>query len=100
MQNLYDVLVKPVVTEKSSGGKGENKLTVVVAKDANKKQIVKAAFEMFKLKVTDVNTCNYRGKTKRIGKSTGKLANWKKAILTVADGSDLDVFGEVASKEG
>ena len=90
----YDILRKPVLSEKTNSLKdGHRQVTLEVLSKANKKQIKTAAQTLFGVKVQAVNTAVYRGKMKRMGKNLGKCANWKKAVLTLSSDSDLDVFG-------
>lgn len=101
MKNIYDVIQRPLVTEKSSALKAEaNKVVLAVAKSANKIDIKTAVEKLFSVKVTDVNTMVYRGKNKRVGQYLGRKSNWKKAVITLAEGTDLDVFGQVATGGG
>jgi large subunit ribosomal protein L23 len=94
MKTIYEVVKKPILTEKSSALKAEaNKIVLKVATHANKIEIKKAIEGLFEVKVTGVQTMGYRGKLKRVGKSIGRRKNWKKAIVTLEDGADLDVFG-------
>ena len=91
--NPRDVLVKPVVSEKSYGLLDEGKYTFVVAPDANKTQIKQAVEEVFRVKVTGVNTLNRPGKRRRTRTGWGKRADTKRAIVTLADGDRIDIFG-------
>ncbi len=94
MAQIYSVLKSPLVTEKSSALKAEaNKVVFRVARDANKIDIKSAVEKLFDVKVEEVNTMVNRGKPKRVGKSVGRRQNWKKAVVTLAEGTDLDVFG-------
>lgn len=94
MITQYDILRKPVLSEKSSLLKdGLRQVTLEVLPGSNKKQIKSAAQTLFGVKVLGVNTSVVRGKMKRIGKNAGKCSNWKKAVLTLSSDSDLDVFG-------
>jgi len=90
----YDVILKPVITEKSMAGMGEKKYTFLVHPDANKTQIKEAVEKMFDgAKVERVNTLNYDGKNKRRGKTTGKTAKTKKAVVWLtADSKDIEIF--------
>lgn len=91
MKNKYDVLQGPLLTEKGTLLKEkENKVLFKVAISANKIEIKKAVEEMFKVKVSDVATVNYRGKKKRMGRYEGKRPNWKKAIVSLKEGETLD----------
>jgi len=78
-----DIIVKPIITEKSSTGLAEGKYTFEVAKKATKVQIAKAVEELFQVKVTNVNTIIVKGKEKRVGANSGKRPDWKKAIVTI-----------------
>jgi large subunit ribosomal protein L23 len=94
MKSLTYVLKRPILTEKSSALKAEaNKIAFEVARPANKVEIKKAVEGLFDVKVTDVQTMVVRGKTKRVGRTVGRRQNWKKAIVTLEPGTDLDVFG-------
>ena len=89
----YDILVKPIVTERSMDDAAYKKYTFQVAKKANKYQIKKAVEEVFSVKVSKVNTMNMRGKVKRQGKNEGKRPDWKKAIVTLTpDSSEIKIF--------
>jgi large subunit ribosomal protein L23 len=91
--NPRDILLKPVVSEKSYGLLDEGKYTFVVAPDANKTQIKQAVEEVFRVKVTGVNTLNRQGKRRRTRTGWGKRADTKRAIVTLADGDRIDIFG-------
>ncbi len=90
----YDVILKPVVTEKSMAGMGEKKYTFLVHPEANKAMIKEAVEKMFTgAKVKSVNTMNLDGKTKRRGMTYGKTAKTKKAIVQLtADSADIEIF--------
>ncbi len=90
----YDVILKPVVTEKSMNDMAEKKYTFLVHPSANKSQIKEAVEKMFEgAKVEKVNTMNYDGKTKRRGMVYGKTAKTKKAIVKLtADSADIEIF--------
>ncbi len=92
--NYYDVILKPVVTEKSMAGMGEKKYTFLVHPEANKTMIKDAVEKMFDgAKVKNVNTMNLDGKTKRRGMVYGKTAKTKKAIVTLTeDSKDIELF--------
>src|SRR5687768_4604356 len=94
MHSLYDVIKKPIVTEKGSALKAEaGKVVFAVDRHADKVAIRNAVEKLFDVKVTDVHTMVFRGKDKRVGKYQGRRKNWKKAIVTLKEGTDLDVFG-------
>ena len=90
----YDVILKPVITEKSMAGMGEKKYTFLVHPEANKSQIKEAVEKMFDgAKVKKVNTMNCEGRTKRRGMTYGKTAKTKKAIVQLTDDSkDIEIF--------
>ena len=89
---MKDIILVPVVTEKTAGITADgNKVVFKVAKDANKVQIKQAVEEAFNVKVSNVNTINVRPKKKRVGRYTGATKAYKKAIITLAEGSKLDL---------
>jgi len=91
--NIYSVIKKPHVTEKTSlGADASNTVAVVVDKDANKIEIKQAIEFLFKVKVADVRTVTVAGKVKRAGKTYGKRSNWKKAYVTLQEGQSIDFF--------
>ena len=83
MKTAQDIILAPVITEKSMAGIADKKYTFKVAKDANKIEIAKAVAELFKVQVAKVNTINVRGQQKRMGRYSGYTASWKKAIVTL-----------------
>ncbi|MGJ3507598.1 50S ribosomal protein L23 [Enemella sp. A6] len=92
-----DILLAPVVSEKSYGLLDEGKYTFLVAPDANKTEIKIAVEQVFDVKVTSVNTANRPGKRRRTRFGTGRRPDTKRAIVTVADGQSIDIFsGPVA----
>ena len=91
-----DVLLKPVVSEKSYALLDQNKYTFIVHKDANKTQIKQAVEEIFKVKVTSVNTLNRPGKKSRTRFGIGQRSDTKRAIVSLADGDRIDLFGTPA----
>ena len=90
----YDVILKPVITEKSMNAMAEKKYTFLVHPEANKTMIKEAVEKMFEgTKVASVNTMNADGKTKRRGMTYGKTAKTKKAIVQLtADSKDIEIF--------
>ena len=92
-KDYRDVLIKPVVSEKSYGLLDENKYTFIVRPDANKTEIKIAVEKVFNVKVTGVNTLNREGKRRRTRFGTGKRPNTKRAIVSVAEGQRIDIFG-------
>ena len=87
-----DVLIAPVVSEKSYGLIDDNKYTFVVHPDANKTEIKIAVEKIFGVKVTAVNTLNRKGKTRRTKSGLGKRKDTKRAIVSVAAGQSIDIF--------
>ena len=90
----YDVILKPVITEKSMNAMAERKYTFLVHPEANKTMIKEAVEKMFQgTKVASVNTMNMDGKTKRRGTTFGKTAKTKKAIVQLtADSKEIEIF--------
>ena len=78
-----DIILAPVVTEKSSDGIAEGKYTFKVNKKATKIDIKRAVEKLFEVKVLNVNTVTVKGKEKRVGRNVGKTSDWKKAIVTI-----------------
>ena len=88
-----DIILKPVITEKSMDELQAGKYTFKVAKDANKTEIKKAVEQLFGVKVAKVNTLNVDGRAKRVGRFAGKTSDWKKAIITLtADSKTIEFF--------
>ena len=89
----HDIIIRPVITEKSMIGATEKKYTFEVAKTAGKIEIANAVEEIFKVKVAKVNTLNVRGKFRRQGRSEGYTRSWKKAVVTLtADSKKIEFF--------
>ena len=88
-----DVILRPVVSEKSYALLDDNVYTFLVAPSANKIEIRQAVEEIFNVKVTSVNTINRQGKTRRTRTGLGKRANTKRAIVSLAEGHRIDIFG-------
>ena len=89
-----DIIVRPIITEKSMLGATDKKYTFEVAKAANKIEIAKAVEELFKVKVAKVNTVNVRGKLRRQGRYQGYTRSWKKAYVTLTEDSKSIEFFE------
>ena len=89
----HDVILKPVVSEKSYASSDRGQYTFVVSPEANKVQIKKAIEDIFKVKVTNVNTLKRTGKLQRTRTGFGRRADQKRAIVTVAEGQTIDIFG-------
>jgi large subunit ribosomal protein L23 len=88
-----DVLIAPVVSEKSYGLLDANKYTFLVHPNANKTEIKIAVEKVFNVKVTSVNTLNRQGKTRRTRFGIGKRNNTKRAVVSLAEGQRIDIFG-------
>ena len=87
-----EIIIRPLITEKSTTLMAEGKYVFEVAKAANKIEIAKAVSEIFKVKVADVNTINVEGKKKRMGRFVGKRYDFKKAIVKLAAGETIEFF--------
>ena len=91
------VIRRPIfLTEKSNTLRGKNQVVFEVLRDANKVQIKQAVQQLFSVKVTSVNTMIYRGKDRRMGRGYAKMQNWKKAVVTLAEGENIDFFAEAS----
>lgn len=89
----HDIIIRPVITEKSMYGAQDKKYTFEVAKSATKIDIARACEEIFKVKVAKVNTVSMRGKYRRQGRSEGYTSSWKKAYVTLtADSKAIEFF--------
>ena len=94
MKKAQDIILAPVITEKSMYGGAENKYTFKVANDANKIEIAHAVEELFDVNVAKVNTVSVRGRFKRMGRNEGYRPDWKKAIVTLTENSKTIEFFE------
>ncbi len=92
MKNAHDIIVRPIITEDSMARLADKKYTFEVASDANKIEIKKAVEEIFKVEVSKVNTMTVKSKNKRVGYHLGKTSEWKKAIVTLTEGSKTIEF--------
>jgi large subunit ribosomal protein L23 len=90
-ERMYDVVVAPVITEKATMGSEHNQVTFKVRMDATKPEIKAAIEGLFKVTVTAVNTSVVKGKTKRFKGTIGRRSDYKKAVVTLAEGSSIDV---------
>ena len=90
--HLYDVLCRPLVTEKNTILQAQNKYAFEVVKEANKPQIKQAVEKAFKVKVTAVNVTTVSGKTKRVGRRLVLTHPWKKAVVTLRQGDKIEFF--------
>jgi len=94
--SAYDIIIKPVITEGSMDATQEKKYTFKVAVNANKTEIKKAVEEIFGVDVKKVNVMNVNGKLKRLGRTQGRTASYKKAIVTLTENSkDIEFFSNL-----
>lgn len=95
MNNYRDIIIRPIITEKSMKlMEAYNKVTFEVAKGTNKTQVKQAIEAIFNVKVESVNVLNTKPKAKRVGKYTGTTKVVRKAIVKIAEGQDINLFGE------
>jgi large subunit ribosomal protein L23 len=90
--HLYEVLRRPLITEKNTELQAQNKYAFETAAGANKPMIKQAVEKAFKVKVTGVNVVTMRGKTRRVGRRQVQTAPWKKAIVTLRPGDKIEFF--------
>lgn len=89
----YDIIKKALITEKSNIAREDgNKYVFQVDRRANKIEIAKAVEKLFRVKVLEVRTMNVLGKKKRLGRIVGEKSSWKKAVVTLAPGSRIEIF--------
>jgi len=91
MKDYTDIIIAPVITEKSASNAENNVYTFKVAKSANKTEIKKAFEEAYGVKVVKVNTLNTKSKRRRVGRYAGKTKTYKKAFITLADGDSIEI---------
>ncbi len=91
MKHYSDIIIAPVITEKSMANRQNNVYTFKVVKDATKEDIKKAVEEAFKVSVKSVNTLNTKSKRRRVGRYSGRTKTYKKAIVTLAEGSSIEM---------
>jgi large subunit ribosomal protein L23 len=95
MNPTESIIRRPIfLTEKSNTLRAENQVVFEVSRTANKIQIKTAVQTLFNVKVKSVNTMLYRGKDRRMGRGYAKMQNWKKAVVTLAEGENIDFFAE------
>ncbi len=94
-----DIIIKPIITEKSNGEIEQGKYTFKVAKNATKPEIACAVEKLFNVKVKKVNTMNIDGKEKRVGVHLGKTASWKKAIVLIDTDPQTITYNKKGGKE-
>lgn len=98
MSTVYDIIIRPVLTEKTTALMEDNQYVFRVKRDANKNQIREAVEHLFDVKVSSVNTAIIPGKPKRIGRHFGRKSAYKKAIVTLAEDEHLDLFAMEADE--
>ncbi|HIU11999.1 MAG TPA: 50S ribosomal protein L23 [Candidatus Onthocola stercorigallinarum] len=91
MKHYSDIIIAPVITEKSMANRENNVYTFKVVKDATKTDIKKAVEEAFKVSVKSVNTLNTKSKRRRVGRYSGRTKTYKKAIVTLESGSSIEM---------
>lgn len=92
MKSPRDVIIRPLVSEKSYAGLEQNRYTFLVQRDANKTEIKEAVQKIWNVRVVNVNTVNRRGKVKRYRFTEGKRPDEKRAIVTLAEGDAIEIF--------
>lgn len=90
-ERMYEIIRQPVITEKTTNASEQNKVVFRVPLDSDKREVKAAVEGLFKVKVTAVNTIRVKGKTKRFRGRPGQRSDTKKAIVTLAEGSKIDV---------
>ncbi|HBH86308.1 MAG TPA: 50S ribosomal protein L23 [Syntrophaceae bacterium] len=90
--DMYHIIRRALITEKSTAAKEENKYVFEVDRRANKIEVAKAVEKLFKVKVLDVHVVNVAGKKKRVGRIMGEKPSWKKAVVTLAPGSRIEIY--------
>ena len=88
----YDIVIRPIITERAMAGTADKKYVFEVAKDANKVEIRQAIEAIFNVKVVKVNTLNVKSKPKRVRYQEGRTRTWKKAMVTLAEGETIEIF--------
>ena len=92
MATAYDIIIRPIITERAMSGAADKKYVFEVAKDAPKQEIRQAVEKLFNVHVVKVNTMNVRGKEKRVRYQSGMTRSWKKAVVTLAEGEQIEIF--------
>ncbi len=92
MKSPRDVIIRPVVSEKSYAGLEQNRYTFLVRADANKTEIKEAVQQIWSVRVLEVNTLNRKGKTKRFRFTMGTRPGQKRAVVTLAEGESIEIF--------
>lgn len=92
MRTSHEVLLRPIITEKNTLLNDQGKYIFEVQREANKIEIKRAVQEIFKVTVTTVNTITVPGKERRFGRNIGRTKTWKKAVVTLAPGQQIELF--------
>jgi large subunit ribosomal protein L23 len=90
--DMYHIIRRALITEKSTVAKDENKYVFEVDRRANKIEVTRAVEKLFKVKVLNVHVMNVTGKKKRVGRILGEKRSWKKAVVTLAPGSRIEIY--------
>ena len=98
MNSAYNVIIRPIVSERSFDLMNQNKYTFEVAKQAPKEEIAAAVEKLFGVHVLKVNTINVKPKTKRVRYVAGQTRSWKKAIVTLAEGDSIELFAQQSAE--
>lgn len=98
MNSAYNVIIRPIVSERSFDLMGQNKYTFEVAKQAPKEEIAAAVEKLFGVHVLKVNTINVKPKTKRVRYVAGQTRSWKKAIVTLVEGDSIELFAQQSAE--
>lgn len=95
-----EIIIKPIITEKSMDQASKGKFTFMVAKEANKNEVIKALEKRFKVNAVGISTCLVKGKTTKVGKRRAEVvkSSWKKAIITLKPGEKIELFEVAQSK--
>ena len=99
MNSAYEVIIRPIVSERSFDLMNENKYTFEGAKNAPKEEIRAAIQKLFGVRVLKVNTINVKPKKKRVRYQVGMTRSWKKAVVTLAPGDTIEVFGKQSAED-
>lgn len=99
MNSAYEVIIRPIVSERSFDLMNNNKYTFEVAKNAPKEEIRAAIQKLFGVRVLKVNTINVKPKQKRVRYQVGMTRSWKKAVVTLAPGDTIEVFGKQSAED-
>ncbi|MCI1666078.1 MAG: 50S ribosomal protein L23 [Atopobiaceae bacterium] len=99
MNSAYNVIVRPIVSERSFDLMSQNKYTFEVAQNTSKEEIADAIEKLFNVTVTKVNTMSVKPKKKRVRYAIGNTRSWKKAVVTLAAGDTIEIFGNQKASE-